>query len=149
MKDKDVLHEEPRFNEKGVTQWYWRVLHPENLKLGRHTQIGSFTTIDALCEVEIKDYVLIGFGCAVLSYSSIDERCRKVKLETHSKIGSNSTIMPGTTIGKNSIIGANSFVNRDIPPDEIWTGAPAKFLKGIERRRKLDRQLRDEATSRF
>ena len=131
MKDKDVLREEPRFNEKGVTQWYWRVLHPENLKLGKYTQIGSFTTIDALCEVEIEDYVLIGFGCAVLSYSSIDERCGKVKLEKNSRIGSNSTIMPGTTIGKNSIVGANSFVNRDVPPNEMWAGAPAKFLKEI------------------
>jgi acetyltransferase-like isoleucine patch superfamily enzyme len=131
MNDKDALHEEPRFDEKGMTQWYWRVLHPENLKLGRHTQIGSFTTIDALCEVEIEDYVLIGFGCAVLSYSSIDKRCGKVKLERHSRIGSNSTIMPGTTIGKNSIVGANSFVNQDVPPNETWAGAPARFLKDI------------------
>jgi len=131
MNNKEALIEEPRFDEKGMTQWYWRVLHPENLRLGRHTQIGSFTTIDALCEVEIEDYVLIGFGCAVLSYSSIDERCGKVKLEKHCKIGSNSTIMPGITIGKNSIVGANSFVNHYVPPNEIWAGAPARFLKEI------------------
>jgi hypothetical protein len=35
MNDKEVLIEEPRFDAKGMTQWYWRVLHPENLRLGR------------------------------------------------------------------------------------------------------------------
>ena len=44
-------------------------------------------------------------------------------------IGASSTIQCGIIIGEGSVIGANSFVNKDIPPYEVWGGVPAKFLK--------------------
>ena len=87
--------------------------------------------IDAMKGIKIEDNVKIGFGCTILSYSSIDEKSGKTVLKTNSKIGSNSVIMPAVTIGENSIIGANSFVNRNIPPNEIWVGNPAKYLKKV------------------
>ncbi len=55
--------EKPKFNEKGLTQWYWRVLYPENFKLGKNTGIGSFTAIDANKGAEIEDDVKIGWSC--------------------------------------------------------------------------------------
>jgi maltose O-acetyltransferase len=44
-------------------------------------------------------------------------------------IGVNVFIGPGATIGANSIVGANSVVTRDIPPDEIWAGVPARHIR--------------------
>lgn len=44
-------------------------------------------------------------------------------------IGANCTINMGVTIGDNSIIGANSFVNKDVPPNTVYGGSPAKFIK--------------------
>ncbi len=124
----------PKYDERGLTQWYWRVLYPENLVLGRNVQIGSFTVIDAMKGVRIDDNVRIGFGCTIISYSSIDEKEGKVVLEKDCKVGSNTVIMPGVRIGSGTIVGANSFVNRDIPPNEIWVGTPARFLKRIDRK---------------
>jgi acetyltransferase-like isoleucine patch superfamily enzyme len=121
----------PYFDKRGVTQWTWRALHPQRLKLGKNTEIGSFTSIDAKEGVEIEDNVKIGFGCVILSFSSIDDKKGKVVLERSCKIGSNSVVMPGVTVGQNAIVGANSFVNRDIPRDEIWVGSPAQFLKKV------------------
>ena len=123
--------EEPKFNEKGLTQWYWRVLHTENFKLGKNTQIGSFSVFDAMEGIEIEDDVKIGFGCVVISYSSIDQKGGKIILKRNCKIGSNAIIMPGITIGENATVGGNSFVNKDIPANEVWVGSPAKFLKKI------------------
>ena len=37
--------------------------------------------------------------------------------------------MPNVRIGENSTIGAYSFVNCDVPPNEMWVGVPAKFKK--------------------
>lgn len=122
----------PLFNEMGMTKWYWRVLHPENLELGENTEIGSFTTIDAMQGVKIEDDVKIGFGCTILSYSSIDNKSGKTVLKRNCKIGSNSVIMPSTTIGENSVIGANSFVNQDIPPNEVWVGSPVRYLETVK-----------------
>ena len=44
-------------------------------------------------------------------------------------IGANVFINPGVTIGKNSIVGANSVVVRDLPPNGIYGGVPAKLIK--------------------
>ena len=44
-------------------------------------------------------------------------------------IGEGVAIMPGVTIGVNAIIGANSVVTKDIPPNAVAAGMPAKVLK--------------------
>lgn len=125
------IRENPHFDEMGMTQWYWRVLHPDKLVLGENTQIGTFTIIDAMCGVVIENDVMVGFGCSLLSYSSIDNKSGRVVLKKGCKVGSNSVIMPGVTIGEYAVVGANSFVNRDIPPKEVWAGTPAKHLKRV------------------
>ena len=47
-------------------------------------------------------------------------------------VGSGSIILPGVTIGDNSIIGAGSIVTKDVPPNVIVAGNPAKFIKNID-----------------
>ena len=44
-------------------------------------------------------------------------------------IGTNCVLHHGIKIGDNSIIGSLSFINKDIPKNEIWFGNPAKFYK--------------------
>ena len=44
----------------------------------------------------------------------------------------NVTILAGVTIGENAIIGAGSVVTKDVPPNLIVAGNPAKILKKIE-----------------
>ena len=46
-------------------------------------------------------------------------------------IGTGATVMPGVTIGENSIIAAASVVTKDIPPNVIAAGVPAKVIKKI------------------
>lgn len=53
-------------------------------------------------------------------------------IEDNVSIGSNSTILGGIAIGKNSLIGAGSVVTKNIPPYQIWTGNPAKFIRKIK-----------------
>lgn len=122
---------DPKFDERGMSQWFWRVSHRENFKLGNNVEIGSFTMIDAQYGIIIEDNVKIGFGCSILSYSSIDKRGGQVILRKNCKIGANSVIMPGIEIGEGAVIGSNSFVNRNIPSKEKWFGTPARFYKKI------------------
>ncbi len=120
---------EPKYDDYGWTQWHWLVRYKENFKLGKNTQIGANTVIDAMHGVEIEDDVKIGFGCVIISNSTIDDKKGKVVLKKNCKIGSNAVIMPGVTIGENAIVGALAFVNKDVPANTIYVGIPAKELK--------------------
>lgn len=113
------------------TKYNYIVQYPENLKLGKNFDIGTFTYINSHFGVEIADNVQIGSHCSIYSHSTIDSKKGSVSLKKNCKIGTHSTIMPNVTIGENSIVAAYSFVTKSIPDNEIWAGIPAKFKKKI------------------
>lgn len=47
-------------------------------------------------------------------------------------IGGNVTILPGVTVGDNVVIGAGSVVTKDVAPDTVVAGNPAKFIKRVQ-----------------
>ena len=47
-------------------------------------------------------------------------------------IGARSTVLGGVTIGKGAVIGAGSLVNKDIPPNSLAYGVPAKAVKVLQ-----------------
>lgn len=123
----------PKIEEGKLTQWYWFVRHKKNLKLGRRTDIGAFTYINAKNGVIIEDNVQIGSHCSIYSVSTIDHKAGPVVLKKKCKIGSHSVIMPGITIGENAVIGAFAFVTKDIPSNTLAVGIPARVIKQLKK----------------
>ena len=123
--------EKPLIEHGKMTQYNYIVQYPENLKTGKNFDIGEFTYINSEKGVKIEDCVQIGSHCSIYSHSTIDEKEGPVHLKKNCKIGTHSTIMPNVTIGVNSIVGAYSFVNKNIPDNELWIGVPAKFKKKL------------------
>lgn len=119
----------PEIQHSKLTKYNYIVQYPENLKLGKDFDIGSFSYINSKFGVTIKDNVQIGSHCSIYSHSSIDGKKGSVILEKNCKIGTHSTIMPNITIGENSIIAAYSFVTKNIPKNQVWAGIPAKPIK--------------------
>ena len=113
--------EKPIIEDSKLTKFNYIVQYPENLKMGINFDIGSFTYINSKFGVEIQDDVQIGSHCSIYSHSTIDQKKGTVLLKKNCKIGTHSTIMPNVTIGENSVIAAYSFVNKDVPDNEIWT----------------------------
>lgn len=114
-----------------MTKWNWMVQHKKGLKLGRETDIGVFTYINAKYGVTIEERVQIGSHCSIYSVSTIDNKKGKVVLKKNCRIGSHSVIMPGVTVGENSFVGAFSFVNKDIPANVVAAGVPARVIKKL------------------
>lgn len=96
--------------------------------------------------IEIGPRVLVGGGVKIYDtdFHNIDPERRReegagehhglsrpVSIGQGAFIGAHSIILKGVTIGDNSVIGAGSVVGRDVPPDEIWAGNPARFIRSI------------------
>ena len=123
----------PVIKHSKLTKYNYIVQYPENLKLGKNFDIGTFTYINSHYGVEIGDLVQIGSHCSIYSHSTIDSKKGPIKLEKNCKIGTHSTIMPNVTIGENSIVAAYSFVTKNVPKNELWSGIPAKFVKKLKK----------------
>lgn len=122
----------PEIEHGKLTKWNWVVYRPENLKLGKKTDIGVFTAIFAHNGVTIEDGAQIGSHCTLYSASTIDEKEGPVVLKKNCRLGSHSVVMPGVTIGENTIVGAQSFVNKDLPANQVWAGSPARFIMTLK-----------------
>lgn len=46
-------------------------------------------------------------------------------------IGGSATILPGVSIGDNAVVGAGSVVTRDVAPNTVVAGNPAKVIRQI------------------
>jgi acetyltransferase-like isoleucine patch superfamily enzyme len=133
----------PQIEEGKPTKYNWVVQHKENLALGRFTDIGAFSYLNAQYGIIIEENVQIGSHCSLYSISTIDNKHGQVVLKKNCRIGTHSVIMPGVTIGENSIVGAFSFVNNDVPPDVMAFGVPAKVTRVLSPEEKEVIQLGD------
>ncbi len=60
--------------------------------------------------------------------SSFGNRYGSIRIFDNCFIGVNTIILPGVTIGPNSIVGAGSVVNKDVAPNTVVAGVPAKMI---------------------
>ena len=55
-----------------------------------------------------------------------------VVIEDNAWIGANAVIVPGITIGHHAVIAAGAVVTKDVAPQTIVAGVPARVIKTIE-----------------
>lgn len=55
-----------------------------------------------------------------------------IDIRDYSYIGVNATIMPNVTVGPNAIVGACSVVTKDVPPDTVVAGNPARVICSVQ-----------------
>lgn len=105
------------------------------MKIGKNVGISPETEIDPFYPelVSFDDNVVIGWKVNILCHEFTPEKIRlgRVHFGKNCLIGAFTCIRSGVKIGENSIVAMDSFVNKNIPPNELWGGVPAKFIKKI------------------
>jgi acetyltransferase-like isoleucine patch superfamily enzyme len=115
----------------------------KNASVGKRCKISSHTFI---CEgVTIEDNVFIGHSVTFINDSyprataaggnlqtEADWKVERTVVKKGASIGSGATILSSLSIGENAIVGAGSVVTKDVPPNSIVAGNPAKILRSIE-----------------
>src|SRR5580704_7309851 len=114
----------------------------KGVKIGNGCKISSHTFI---CEgVTLEDGVFIGHNVTFINdrfpratngdgklQTEADWNCIPTLVKRGASIGSGATLLCGITIGENAIVGAGSVVTKDVPPETIVAGNPARVKKSI------------------
>jgi acetyltransferase-like isoleucine patch superfamily enzyme len=117
----------------------------KGVKVGNRCKISSHSF---LCEgVILEDDVFIGHSVTFTNdlypratngngqlQTDADWTCLPTRIKRGASIGSGATLLCGITIGENALIGAGSVVTRDVPPDTIVAGNPARVKKSVAAR---------------
>lgn len=110
----------------------------ENINLTGRLRVGSEGHL-----VEIGNDVTIA-GADILTHDGGIRVIRKLEnnpnlkkqgnvfIKDNSFIGKNSIILPGVSIGPNSIVGCGSVVTKNVPPNTVYAGNPARYICSIK-----------------
>lgn len=117
---------------------------PFRSDFGRHITIGERAFVNADCffvdlgGITIDDDALIAPRVTILSVNhDPDPIARRsvitagVHIGCNAWIGAGATICPGVTVGENAVVGAGSVVTKDVAPNTVVGGIPAKHLRDL------------------
>jgi len=106
------------------------------IEIGKNCFISLRARIDIQGgKISIGNNVHIAGGCWVLCHTgfrSVKEGDKTI-IEDNVRIFVNSVILPGVKVGKNSIIGAGSVVMKDVPPNVVVQGNPARVIQHLKK----------------
>lgn len=113
------------------------------VKIGKNCKIEPFTFIPE--GVIIEDEVFIGPHVTFTNdkyprattesgelKNSEDWKLQTTIVKRRASIGAGAVILPGVTIGENALVGAGSIVTKDVPPNKIVVGNPAKIVGDVK-----------------
>ncbi|PMB00208.1 gamma carbonic anhydrase family protein [Fischerella thermalis CCMEE 5268] len=109
----------------GVSIWYGAVIRAdvERIEIGECTNIqdGAILHGDPGKPTILEDHVTVGHRAVVHS----------AYIERGSLIGIGAIILDGVRVGAGSIVGAGAVVTKDVPPQSLVVGTPAKVLRQV------------------
>jgi len=121
------------------------------LSIGKNVHIAPFCIISGMGGVMIGDNVGLSTGCKVYSFSHhyrsfkdpsnssiafspmVERECQAMLLgpvvfENNTGMALNCVVLPGVTVGQNSFVMINSVVTKDVPPNSLVAGYPARVV---------------------
>ena len=129
------------------------VRSPFHCDYGSHISIGAGTFVNYDCVFLDVVPITIGEACQIApkvqlltADHPVDpgprrdgwESGRPIVVEDNVWLGGGVIVSPGVTIGENTVVGAGAVVTRDLPPNVVAAGVPARVLREIGDRDRVD-----------
>ena len=122
----------------------FRLFPPVYTDFGKNIKIGKDVFVNSGCCFQDQGGVTLGDGCLVghnVVFATLDHDKRPgrrgdmtaapIVVGKDVWIGAHATILKGVTIGGGAIVAAGAVVTRDVPPNTIAAGVPARVVKTI------------------
>lgn len=107
-----------------------------NIRVGKRVFINFGCTFMDRGGIRIGDDAFIAPGVRLITENhgiSHDRRrylsSRPIVIGDNVWIGAGAVVLPGVTIGKNAVVGAGSVVTKDVEPDTVVAGNPARPIR--------------------
>jgi maltose O-acetyltransferase len=119
---------------------------PIYVDYGEHLTIGARTFVNYglvaldVAPIAIGDDCQLGPNVQLLTaYHPTEPEPRRQKLEAAAPIvigdnawlGGGAIVLPGVTVGANSVVGAGAVVTKDVPPNSVAVGNPARVVRSL------------------
>lgn len=125
-----------------VPSWRAKFHRMRGVNIGKNVYVGYGVVFDRIHPelITIGDYAEIGDRCILSAHTrgSLTTRQAYPRTTAPIKIGRGVSVNPGciitqgVEIGENSIIGIGSVVSRDISPNSLALGYPARVVKKLD-----------------
>ncbi|HEY4134126.1 MAG TPA: sugar O-acetyltransferase [Alphaproteobacteria bacterium] len=111
----------------------------DEIRVGRNVFVNQNCTFYDLGGLDIADNVMIGPNVSIITTGHPLEPSqrraatigRPIVIEKNVWIAAGATVVGGVTVGENSVIAAGSVVTKDVPPNTLVGGNPAKAIRSI------------------
>jgi bifunctional UDP-N-acetylglucosamine pyrophosphorylase/glucosamine-1-phosphate N-acetyltransferase len=100
-------------------------------RLGQGTKMGHFGYVG---DAQVGGEVNIGAGTVTCNFDGVSKH--RTTIDQGAFIGSDTMLVAPVRVGKRASTGAGSVVNRDVPPDTVAVGIPARIRSKRRSRRK-------------
>lgn len=132
----------------GITTFSGRSSAAEtpHLRIGSNVDVGWQCSIAVGSRVVLEDNVRLAGRCMLAGYPGhpleararaaglpeTDDQVGEIVLEENVWLATDVKVMAGVRIGRNTVVAAGSVVTRDLPPNVLAAGVPAKIIRELE-----------------
>jgi len=110
-----------------------------DITVGRNVFVNQNCTFYDLGGLDIGDDVMIGPNVSLITLGHPIEPSRRragvtakpIVIGRNVWIAAGATVIGGVTVGENSVVAAGSVVTRDVPPNTLVGGNPARVIRSL------------------